>query len=187
MSYSIPTSEPDEVFAGDLWSWKITLDDYRPADGWSLIYYLTKTGTLVTATSTNDGAGAHLISIGTSVTAPLTAGELSYIGAVAKGSERYTVRQGVLRVRPNYATGTAGLEDRAYVRQVLEALEAAIIGRASQDQMSYQIAGRSISFLSPIERAEWRDRLKTELRRLEDAERLSKGLGTRNKVRVRFG
>lgn len=186
MGYTVPTTEPIEIVSGDLVTWKLRLDDYLPDDGWSLIYYLTRSTGSQSATATNAGDGYHQVTISTGSSAALTAGEWSYTGQVVKGtSERYTVRRGVVLVRANPTAGE--VEDRDHVRRVLEALEATILGKASQDQLSYSIAGRSLSKMPPADLIAWRDTYRAEVRQLEDRERLARGESSRTRVRVKFG
>jgi hypothetical protein len=69
---------------------------------------------------------------------------------------------------------------------VLDALEAVIEGKATSDQLSYSIAGRSISKMSPAEILQWRDLYKTEYQREMDAEKISQGIESPRRIGVRF-
>ena len=80
----------------------------------------------------------------------------------------------------------SGYDNRSHVKKVLDALEATLENKASQDQLSYSIAGRSLSRLSPTELIQWRDRYREEYNREVQAERIAQGLGNSNKIRVRM-
>lgn len=187
LSADIPTYEPDRVTAGDSISWRISLEDYK-SPTWTLIYYLVQSGSQITATASSQSDGSHLIAISPATSGSWTAGRYDYQGRVVQGTaSAVTVRTGVLEVRPNFATSTAGLDGRAHARIVLDALEARLENRATQDQLSYSIAGRSIQYMTPTEVLTWRDVYRAEVRKLEDEERLAKGLPARTSIRVRFG
>lgn len=77
-------------------------------------------------------------------------------------------------------------DGRSHVKQVLDALENMILGKASRDQSSYSIAGRSLSRLSPSELLRWRDLYKAEYTREQKGDRLRQGLVSGNIIKVRF-
>ena len=126
------------------------------------------------------------VSVAAATTAARVAGEYSWEAYVSGGtSERYRVARGALTVRPNLATATAA-DRRSFAVKALEAIEAALISKASKDQLSLQIAGRSIQRYSFEELAKMRKTWRAEVKAEIDAERRRRGLAVSNSVYVSF-
>lgn len=189
MSHQVPTSEPEEIRAGDTATWTKTLADYPPSD-FTLYYALVNDGAQITITATDNGDGSHLVEVAASTTDDWTPGEY-YVQGYVEGasSKRYTVYENYVTITPglhlsDYAS--AGLETRSTVKQTLDALEAVIKGKASKDQLNYQIAGRSLSHYSPAELLAWRDRY-AQLWRNEKAKLdAAAGRSTKRQVKIRL-
>jgi hypothetical protein len=187
MAAEIPTYEPEEFTRGDTVKWKINLPDYAPQDGWTLKYSFVTSSGQVDVTGTDNGDGYHLVTIDSTTSQSFSAGDWSWQAYVEKAGERYTVRRGTLVVKEDFASQTSGYDARTHVKKVLDALEATILGKATSDQLSYTIAGRSLSRMSPSELIHWRDIYRAEYEREKRAERIRRGLGHKGVVRVRFG
>jgi len=113
-------------------------------------------------------------------TATLTAGAYKYAEILTKAGEQYEGARGELEILPDLATQAAG-DVRSHARTVLEAIEAVIEGRATKDQMSYQIAGRSLALTPIADLLLLHDRYDSEVR----AEQTAAQLGDR-RIRLRF-
>ena len=177
----IATKEPPSFIAGDTVTWKKALSDYLASDSWVLTYYLVMDGDQKTIVATASGDD-HLATITAANSADYNAGVYHYQARVAKDAEAHTVGRGAIEVKPNFAAQTSGYDNRSHVKKTLEALEAVILGKASKDQLSYSIAGRSISRLSPSELLEWRDAYRAEYNK----ELGRAGLKRPSKIQVRF-
>jgi len=57
---------------------------------------------------------------------------------------RKTLETGSLNVKPSYLGATTGLDTRTNAEKILENIDAMLEGKATQDQKSYTIAGRSL-------------------------------------------
>jgi hypothetical protein len=127
MSAAIPTRIPDQVNAGDTWTWQIALADYSAADGWALSYAFLRhdTGLRILVTSTASGAD-HLVNVSAATTTAFEPGDYEGQGYVTKASERFKVWEGRLKVLPNYATGEQ-TDTRTIARKTLDAIEAGIL------------------------------------------------------------
>jgi hypothetical protein len=175
-----PEQVPSSLIAGDLWLWTRDLSDY-PASTWTLTYYFENKDKAFSIAGTPVGA-THSFSIAAATTAAYPAGRYLYRVRAVNGSTIYTIEEGWVEVAPDPAA--AGTRDtRTWARRVLEALEATIEGKASQDQLSMSINGRAISRLSPEELLTWRDSMRAEVRAEESA--LASGRG--RTIRARFG
>lgn len=185
-SANYPTTEPESLFAGDRWTWKRdNLTDY--GTGYTLTYELTIDGggTPITLTASLSGS-EYLIEIAAATTAGYASGDYYWVALITRDSdsERIRVSNGTLTVKPNPATSAA--DPRSHAKITLDAIEAVIQNRATKDQESYSIAGRSLSRMNITDLLAFRDQYRAEVRREEDAEKIAKGLGTGKNIKVRM-
>jgi len=134
---------PDRLVAGDLWAWTRTLADY-PASAWTLTYYFR--GPEAFSAAASPSGDDHAISIPATTTADYAAGQYRWLARVVNGSSIYTIESGLVVVDPNLAK--TGIEYRGYWQRVRDALQAVIENRATTDQLSMTIGGRSLSRMS---------------------------------------
>lgn len=193
MSYTIPTTEPTRIVAGDTVQWTKSLPDYLPTDGWTLTYAFTLSGDQHTETAADNGDGTHLVTLSGTDTTALTAGIYSWQAYVTSGTERHTVGQGRMEVLPNLAASgysTTGYDNRSHVKKVLDAIEAVIEGRASSDQISMSVSSgqvsRSLSRMSFAELIEVRNTYRFLYAREIRRERIERGLPAGRKTQARF-
>ena len=182
----IPTREPSAFIAGDTVKWLKDLPDYLPSDGWVLSYTLVMDGDKQTVTATDNSDGRHLVVIGAAASVLYVSGIYSWQASVTKNDERYTVAGGVIEVQSNFAGAADGFDDRSHVKKVLDALEAMLLGKASRDQMSVSVNGRSVSSMSVPDLLMWRDKYKAEYAREIAAKDIANGVGGQKKILVRF-
>ena len=181
---------PSTITAGDNVAWTETLTDY-PATSWSLAVDLrSKDRPPVTITTTPSGADFS-ITILPAVSALWKSGIYNWQAYVYTGSppnftDKRTIERGTIEILPNLTTFSASDDPRSHVKKVLDALEAVIEGKATSDQLSYSIAGRSISKMSPTEILQWRDLYKAEYRNELNAENIAKGVSSSKRIGVRF-
>ena len=177
--------EPSTIIAGDTWQWdRRDLSDY-PASSWTLKYYLLKADKQIEIIASANGDYFRVV-VAASVTANYPAGIYKWNAYASKGTERYKVDEGTLEIKADYAAQTTGYDDRSHVKKTLDAIEAVIEGRATQDHLSYSIAGRSITKISPEELIRWWSFYKQQYRKELDAERIANNLGTSKKILTRF-
>lgn len=185
-STNYPKTVPEDLIAGDRWAWKKTdLTEY--GTGYTLTYELTLNGGAapITLTATYSG-GEYLVEVAAATTAAYTAGDYSWSALMTRDSdsERVRVGAGTLTVKPDPAVSAA--DPRTHARKALDAIEAVIENRATKDQESYSIAGRSLSRMNIADLLTFRDRYRAEVGREEDAEKIAKGLGTGKNILVRM-
>jgi hypothetical protein len=101
-------------------------------------------------------------------------------------TEKYTQENGQIKILPNLTVSDSQSDFRSHAKKVLDAIEALIEGKATADVLSYSIAGRSISKMSPEELIKWRDFYKHEYELETQTDDLQKGLDTPNKIGIRF-
>lgn len=170
---------PQELIAGDTWEWTDDQPNY-PRPTWTLTYYFEKKDKTFSIAGTGTGS-THSFSIAASVTATYPPGEYRFVARVSDGTTFKTVANGWTSVQMDPAA--AGIHDtRSWAQRTLEALEATLEGKATSDQLSISIQGRSISRMTPTELMDWRNRLRAEVR----AEEQGNNAGLGRNIRVRF-
>lgn len=180
MSQTIPSTEPQEITAGDTIKWTKSLSDYPASDSWVLSYALVQDGTQIQITSSASGDD-HAVVVAASTSANYTAGTYSWQSYVTKGLERYSVDAGIIEILPNFDDQSSGYDDRSHAKKTLDALESVIEGKASKDQMAYTIGGRSLSKMTPQDLIFWRDHYRAEC-----AKEYKKANKKTNQVKVKF-
>lgn len=180
----IPTIEPATVNAGDTVRWRRALPDYPASAGWVLTYTLLNAAGRITITASAQGDD-HLVSVPAGTTAGWAAGDYAWRAQVSKAGEVYTVGEGRMTIKPSF--GVSALETRSLARQALDAVEAYLADPNNIAAAQYEIAGRQLRRYTLPELWAHRDRLRLEVLREEQAERLAVGLPDRRRVLVRFG
>lgn len=180
---AISTIEPDSITKGDSVIWRKSLADY-PATSWTLTYYIRGAAAL-DITATADGS-AYVISISAAQTDTLSAGDYWWQAVATSGAQQVTVASGVITVRPSLSDLAAGYDGRSHVKKVLDALEATLEDKATLDQLSYSIQGRSLSKMSPEDLYRWRDKYARMYAQELEQQRIARGLKSRRKVQIRF-
>ena len=177
MTVETPTNEPRRHRAGLTWEWEREFTDY-PASTWTLKYWFKKTGSSganFSITATADGA-KHAVSVAASTTSGYTAGDYTWVAIVTAGSEAFEVDAGTLELLPRY-DAASNLDDRSHAVKTLEAIEAVIERRATLDQQSYQIGGRSLARMEIKDLLAFRDKYRAEVYAEQLAENARNGLG----------
>ena len=185
-----PTQEPDTLVVGDRWVWRRDdlVSDY-PLDEYALEYRFTEDSTGNTNAFTiaaTEAESTYLVEVASAVTASLTAGDYQWAAFIIRSSDnqRVVVDQGRTEILPNLQNTTADL--RSHAKKVLDAIEAVLENRASQDQMSYSIAGRSLSRMSIDDLMTFRNRYRAEYLREIKLARIKNKQASGNTIKVRF-
>lgn len=188
-STNYPTTEPERLQAGDRWMWKRAdlAEDYATAD-YSLTYVarLNGTGSTTFTLTSTETATEYLIEIPSATTAAYTAGTYAWVLYITRSSDsqRVEVSRGTWEVTADRATSTA--DPRSFAQKALDAIEAYLADSNNVQAASYQINGRSLSRWSRTDLYKERDKLKAEVLREQNAEKLRRGIGVNSKISVRF-
>ena len=194
--------EPTEIIIGDTTTWirrkvqasyenddgTIEYVDIKASEGWTLKF--TAAGALgifsLTASADTDNADDFKFTATAAISAAYVAGDYKWQLVATKTTIRYTIDMGTVTLLDNISVRAALYDNRSHAKKVLDAIEAVIENRATQDQMSYQIGGRQLS-KTPISdllrllvfyKNEYGDELALE--------NISKGRGTGRKILARF-
>ena len=179
--------EPTKLFAGANWAWETTVPGYSAADGYSIEYILANASSTISFVDDATATGETFsISLDPATTAAYAPGDYTwYLFAVGNG-ERVHVSSGAVEVLPDISDGSTPLDGRSHVKKTLDALEAMIEGKASKDQQSYSVAGRSLSRMSPDELLKWRARYRAEYAQEVAAGKIAAGKGNPNIIKTTF-
>lgn len=143
---------PDVINAGDSLEFTIKATNYvgtelTYADGYTAYLILNNDSNSYSATSTADTTTGYLFQVASNITSGWTAGNYNSAIYIDNGANRYPVSRKFIEVKPDLFTSGA-YDSRSTAMQIRDALEAAILGQASSNQLSMSIAGRSISRMS---------------------------------------
>lgn len=194
--------EPLELIVGDSVTWirrgvqaveendngVITYVDIKASEGWALKFTAVgKLGVItINATADDDNADDFKFSKAAADTALYAAGDYKWQVVATKTTTRYTIAEGLITLTDNISGRSALYDNRSHAKKVLDAIEATIEGRASQDQMNYQIAGRSLSRTPLQDLMRLRVMYKSEYEGEVAAANIEAGLASGNKILSRF-
>ena len=188
-STNYPSNVPSVLQLGDFWAWKKSnlASDYPTAD-YSLSYEfnLIDGATPANFTIGTTESGDEYI-VATSNTSSYTKGEYNWVEYITRTSDnaRIKLSEGFTEIQDNYATTNASV--RSFAKRVLDAVNAVIENRATMDQSSMSIAGRSLSRMSISELHELKDRYNIEYKQEKQKARIANGQGSGNTIKVKFG
>lgn len=176
---AVLTAVPREAIAGDTWRFTLDLGDYT-APTWDAVFYAENGDSTFSVTASDDGA-SHAFSVSAATTAALKAGRYYWAIRVNDGTVYETAERGWLEVLVDPAA--AGRVDRrSWARKTLDAVEATIQGRATDDQLQMSVNNRALTRHSLAELVQLRSQLRAEVEVEENAERA--GLGRQIRVRL---
>jgi hypothetical protein len=183
---STPEQVPDQLVVGDTWVWTRSLTDY-PASTYTGAWYFENKSSQISISAVASG-DIHTVSVAKATTAAYTAGEYRwrFVATKISDSTRTSVESGWVSVLADPAA-TGRVDWRSHARKTLAAIEAVIEGRATTDQESMSINGRSISRISIADLLKFRDYYKAEVSSEKAAEAVAAGLGSPKRIYVRFG
>ena len=182
-SANYPSQVPAVLQKGDFWAWKKpNLSTDYPLASYSLKYkfYLidgsTASNFTIDATESNN---EYIIS--TSSTTSQTAGDYRWDAIIKRTSDNVEVI-----IEDGYSTILDNAV-RSHAKIVFDSICAVIENRASIDQSSMSIAGRSLSRMSIDELLTFKDRYKSEWLKEVKMARIKNNQGSGNTIKVNFG
>ena len=169
---------PQNLRAGSAYSW--TENKFDAGDG--TLEYTIFNGSAVYTVS-GDGVDFALTSADTK---SWRNGKYSWVLRRVVDAEREDLASGRLEILPNPNISPNGLDDRTHAERVLEALEATLENRATDDMDSFTIRGRTISSMPIKDLLSFRALYKREVAAEANARRLAAGLPSNRFIRTRF-
>lgn len=189
-SANYPEIEPSTLQLGDYWAWKRTdLNNdysnslYTLSYEFNLVDGSTHSNFTITASASGDD---YLIEVSSTTTATYTKGNYNWVSYITRDSDsaRIKIGEGFTEIEDNFATTSTSV--RSHAKKVLDAIEAVIENRATMDQSSMSIAGRSLSRLSIDELLTFRDRYKSEYLKEVKRARIQNKKPSGNIIGVKF-
>lgn len=132
---------PTRINAGVTFEKRVSLSQYL-APAWVLLLLLRGPSNK-DVTAAADGS-AHVLALGAAETSAMTPGDYAYSLRVKSGGTVHEVEAGRLTLAPDLANLAAGSDTRSQARRTLDAIDAVIEKRASQDQEKYRINNREL-------------------------------------------
>lgn len=170
-----PQTEPASVVAGDTWTWERVLSDHPPSDGWTLGYSFVGPSKLsVEAQAVGE---TYVITVAAANTAKLLPGTYRWIGYVTKASERFTIGDGLLIVRPDLAEAAAA---SSHAERMVDLLETALEDLATLGSTTIEINGRQADQIPMDQLRRMLGYYRSEIRRNRNPRQLGR-------VEVHFG
>ena len=157
----LSSSIPAELTAGDSASWLRTIPDYPASAGWALAYTLVSASAVFTIAATADG-DSFAVSVGASASAAWAAGSYRVQETVTRDDERHTVATTTLRVLPDLAAASSGVDTRTHAQKVLDSLNAWLESKAPVAG-AMELNGRKISWYPLPDLLKLRDRYRAEV------------------------
>lgn len=147
-----PTTEPASIQAGDTITWQRTLPDHPASDGWQLSYRLINAAARIDIVAAADG-DAHLVTIAAATSAAYAPGAYTWLASATRSAERYTVGQGEVTVKADWAAAPGNADARSPAARALADLRAALLKwlATSGQVQEYEIAGRRMRFATAPE------------------------------------
>lgn len=185
-----PTQEPYQLQLGDRWVWvredlnnDYDTDDYSLSYEFNIVDGSTAVNFTITATEAND---KYYVEVASTTTANYTKGNYHWYAYITRSSdsERIMIDEGYTEIVDNYATTSSDI--RSHAKTCLDAIEAVIENRASIDQQSMSIAGRSLSRMSIDDLLSFRNYYKAEYLKEVKKQRAKNNSASGNIIRVKF-
>lgn len=186
-------ARPTVIVAGDTYTWTVSSSDYPASDGYSLKVTINSASARVNATTATASNGKDWdVTLTAAQSMQLNSPGRYYLVEVAEYGTgativRHTLYSGTVEVKHHVGDTTVPTDVRTHARKVLEAIEAAIEGRATRGQLQSTVIGdRQVQYLAPEELLKWRSFYKMEVAREEAQEKVAQGLDGGNRILTRF-
>lgn len=176
---------PEKLVAGDTWAWTRELSDY-PASTHTAVWHFENADNVFNISATASG-DAFVGSYSAASSAAVKPGRYRWRLVVTKTSDstRTSAEPGWLEVLPDPAA-SGRIDWRSQNRRTLDAINAVIEKRASVDQESVSISGRSLSRTPVADLLLLRDRYARLVRDEEALEAIAAGVPTGRRILTRM-
>lgn len=141
------TTFPEALTAGDTMSLLLSATDFPASDGWTVtVKAIIPGSTDVIAIGPSVASGDdHAITADAATTASWAPGTYRWQSRATKGTEAYTLGTGSFVVKPSIESGA---DPRSLDERCLDAVNAVIEGRASEDMLEMEIGRRKLKLMS---------------------------------------
>lgn len=170
---------PTSIRAGSAYNWteKITAPE-----GSTLEYTLFNAGAVYVL-----AGGVQAFALTSAVSGTWLPGRYDWtLREVDGDGDKIERSSGSVNVLPNPDLHPQGIDGRSHARRVLDAIEATLEGRATDDAVEISIRGRTIKQTPIVDLIKLRDVYRREVSAEDHAARLAQGLSDNRFRRVRF-
>jgi hypothetical protein len=180
--------EPLKFTAGETLKWSRGFMDYPASAGWTLRYIAVGTGGKIVINSSSADGDSQVMEVTSATSSGYAPGfyEWQALAISADGLEKHKVLDGIWTIEQSFDALSNGFDARSHARKVLDNIEAVIEGRATKDQAEYSISGRMLRLTPLPDLVRFRQFYKQEVERENKAAQIKAGLGSKNKIQVRF-
>jgi hypothetical protein len=184
-----PTTEPQELVVGDYIQWRrIDLGTDYPNDEYTATYIARITGggaseIQIAGSAYNDD---YIFTVSSATSDGFSPGYYHWQLEIVRNSDsnRIVVDRGDFRAIVDLDVNNS--DPRSHAEIMVDKIETVLQGRADADVLSYSIAGRSLTKMSPEELLTWRSHYKREVLMERRKERIRRGLPNGATMVVRF-
>lgn len=173
---------PTSITAGLSLKCEVVTDDF-PAPDWELTAILRGPAS-INLTAVTSGTG-HVFSETAATTSAWEPGLYAVSVRATSGEDVHEVEAGQLTIAADLVSVEAKHDPRGHAQRTLEAIEAVIEGRATKDQQSYTINGRTLVRTAISDLLMLREKYRAEVAKEKSGGRHNRLV--RRKVKVRFG
>jgi hypothetical protein len=156
-----------------------------PSNGWTLSISLRGSQSLDKDLTSDEIHDIFYIDFTTTDTLILEPGIYFYQIKATDGTNVEIIETGEVKVLENIALSTAPIDTRSMVKKTLDAIDATLLGRATNDQLRYAIAGRTLEKTPITELLMLKDKYAMLYQRELQAQAKKKGIN-KNKIQMRF-
>ena len=186
-----PVQEPDTIVIGDRLVWRRDdLANTYPIGSYALTYEFHEDsgggGSHKFTITATEAENTYFVEVASSTTASYSDGDFIWNAFITRSSDSQRIRvdTGRTTIVKNLANTNADL--RSHAKKVLDAVQAVLENRASVDQASFSIAGRSLSRMSIDELLSFRDKYKAEYLQEIKKARIKNKQRSGNTIEVKF-
>jgi hypothetical protein len=178
--------EPSFFSAGDTVTWKKTVSDYPPADGWTLTYKIRSATAVYTVVCTTSGTD-YLATILAAASAVMVAGVYSWVAYVTKTGEQHTIATGTVTILPDITVSSV-VDARTDARIIYDSLIVAYKAyiSSSGNWKSFTINNKAVTFNSADEIIKQMEYWRIIVQREEDLAKIANGSSNPRRPLTRF-
>jgi len=126
------------------------------------------------------------VTVADSITKDWEAGDYDYAVIATATGEKHTMETGTVTILPDISAYDDEVDNRSMVKQTLDAVEAAILARASGTVLRKTVNGITFEYLTYTELLMLRDKYTALYSQEERQRKIDSGIPADNKIRVRF-
>jgi hypothetical protein len=152
VSFSVPSTEPAQLAAGETWHWTKSFPGFTPGEGWAVTYYIQGPAKKTIVGTPQAASGDYDFLLTAANNEELPAGRYEWVALAVLGAEKHVAGRGILLVTPNLVTAPEG-SLQTDNEQLLAAIRAKLYARVNDDNLieQYGIHGRTVAKMPTVD------------------------------------